>query len=195
MKRKDLPSNKKTLPAEEGIKILVVDDESGPRELLEEALSMEGYQVKTAKSGEQACQLIDETSFDLVLTDLNMPGLSGIDLLNKIRQISPEIHVIIITGYASLRSAIDAIRGGAYDYLTKPFQVDELYVVVNNAVERINLIRENNSLLHQLKKTSKKMEAFLSSDMMEGKDLSGNLDFLHDLHKRLLTVYTRSGAP
>lgn len=172
----------------------MVDDESGPRDLLESALSEKGFQVKTAKSGEQACQLIDETSFDLVLTDLKMPGLSGIELLKKIRQRSPEIHVIIITGYASLRSAIDAIRGGAYDYLTKPFQVDELYVVVDNAIERIQLIRENNKLLNQLRKTSKKIEAVLSPELWEGDDLSGNLEFLHALQKRLLTVYTRTGS-
>ncbi len=192
--RKPLPRAKKTLPTETRVKILVVDDESGPRDLLEEALSQKGYQVKTAKSGEQACQLLDKAAFDLVLTDLKMPGLNGIELLNKIRALSPEIHVIIITGYASLRSAIEAIRGGAYDYLTKPFQLAELYVVVNNAVERIKLIRENNDLLHQLKKTSKKMEAFLSQDILEGSELSENLDFLHDLHEKLLTIYTRSGS-
>lgn len=186
-----MPSPKKTFPR---VRILVVDDESGPRNLLKESLSLKGYHVNTAKTGEKACQLIDEASFDLVITDLNMPGLSGIELLNKIRQLSPETHVIIITGYASLRSAIDAIRGGAYDYLTKPFQIDELYVVVNNAVERIKLIKENNELLAKLKMTSKKMEAFLSTDILEGSDLSGNLDFLHDLHKRLLTVYTRSSS-
>ncbi|MFQ5780206.1 MAG: sigma-54-dependent transcriptional regulator [Nitrospiria bacterium] len=189
-----MPGRKKRLPIENPYKILVVDDESGPRDLLESALLEKGFQVKTAKSGDQACQFIDEEPFDLVLTDLKMPGLSGNELLKRIRQLSPETLIILITGYASLQSAIEAIRGGAYDYLTKPFQVDELYVVVNNAVERIKLIRENNKLLNQLRKSYKKMEAHLSPDALEADDPSRNLEFLQALQKRLLKVYTRTGS-
>src|SRR3569832_908492 len=115
------------MQTEEPIQILVVDDENGPQEVLRIALSSRGFQVKIAKSGNQACQMFDTEHFDLVLTDLRMPGMSGIDLLRTIRERSPETIVIFITGYASLDSAIEAVREGAYDYLTKPFRIEELY--------------------------------------------------------------------
>jgi len=139
------------IPSADSIRILVVDDENGPQEVLKIALASKGFQVKVAKSGPQACQMFDDQGFDLVLTDLKMPGMSGIELLRQIRGRSPETIVIFMTGYASLDSAIEAVREGAYDYLTKPFRIEELYIAVKNAVERIKLIKENKKLFNELR--------------------------------------------
>lgn len=178
-------------PQDERFHILVVDDESGPRELLQNALFEKGYYAVVAKSGDEACQILDETHFELVITDLKMPGLSGTHLLGKIKTHSPDTLVIFITGYASLQSAISAIRQGAYDYLTKPFQLDELYIVVDRARERVKLIRENKLLLEKLREVCEK-----SSFRAEVPDAahSSRLAMIQNLSDHLLKVYTRPGS-
>ncbi len=175
--------------------ILIVDDERGPRELLKSALIDKGYLVTVAKSGEEACQIFDKKQFELVITDLKMPGLNGLNLLQQIKRQSPETLVILITGYASLNSAINAIRQGAYDYLTKPFQLDELYIVVKNAVERIKLMKENNALLEKLQKIYKKRGIKSNEDTVNKSPHLGELDMIQNLRDHLLKVYTRSGKP
>lgn len=186
--RNALPTESKTMSKNDLFDILVVDDERGPRELLQSALLDKGYHVIVSKSGEEACQIIDEKYFELVITDLKMPGLSGIHLLEKIKAQSPETLVILITGYASLQSAIHAIRQGAYDYLTKPFQLDELYIVVNNAADRVKLIRENNALLEKLRTVcgEKPSAAKPVADAHPN-----SLAMIQNLSDQLLKVYTR----
>lgn len=183
------------MPRESKINILVVDDDRGPRTLLKTALLDKGFQVSTAKSGEEACQAIDDCHFDLVLTDLKMPGLNGIVLLKKIKMRSPETLVILITGYSSLKSAIDAIREGAYDYLTKPFQLDELYIVVNHACERINLIKENSRLLDILKEIHEKAAKEAENHDTPYSGHEDSLGLIQSLRQQLLKVYSRSAAP
>lgn len=180
----------KERPMEESIQILVVDDENGPQEVLRIALASRGFQVKIAKNGHQACQMFDTEHFDLVLTDLKMPGMSGIDLLRQIRERSPETIVIFMTGYASLDSAIEAVREGAYDYLTKPFRIEELYIAVKNATERIGLIKENKKLFHELKAAYQRMEGDLTQ---ANPSESRNLELLQALQLQLLQIYTRTG--
>lgn len=175
------------------IHILIVDDERGPRELLQNALVEAHYQVTAAKSGEEACQVFDEKHFELVITDLKMPGLNGITLLKKIKSKEPETLVILITGYASLNSAINAIREGAYDYLTKPFQLEELYIVVKNAVDRIKLIRENNQLLTHLKKILEKQPQDLEKIEKQDHTAENHAELLQSLRGQLLKVYNRAG--
>lgn len=189
-----MPSSKKKLPTDQEIKILVVDDDSGPRDLLKAALTEEGFFVQTANSGLQACQIFDEGRFDLVLTDLKMPGLNGIELLKKIKARSPLTLVILITGYASLRSAIEAIRAGAYDYLTKPFQLDELSIVVNNACDRIKLIRKNNDLLNKLKMTQEETPGEVLIPEVENAKHVSSLDLIQLLRAQLLEVYSRTNT-
>lgn len=186
-----MPRNKQKVPVLPPVRILVVDDESGPRELLRSALTEKGFFVKTAKSGEEACQLFDDSPFDLVLTDLKMPGLSGMHLLKEIKTRAPETLVILITGYSSLRSAIEAIREGAYDYLTKPYQLDELYIAVKNATERIKLIKENNALLDELKKMHEKAIKKVTKNLDENSDHITSLDLIQALREKLLKVYAR----
>ncbi len=129
-----------------GSRILVVDDEASMRRMVELLLSQEGYQPKAAQSAEEAIAAMAQENFDLVISDIRMPGLSGLDLLRRIREDGSATEVILVTAYASAESAIEALKLGAFDYVTKPFQVDELLHVVKNALEKSSL-REENVLL------------------------------------------------
>jgi two-component system response regulator PilR (NtrC family) len=124
-------------------KILVADDEQSMREFLDIMLKKEGYKVSLASNGEEVVKLIEKDIFDLVLMDIRMPRLDGISALKKIKATSPETIVIMITAYASADTAIKAMKEGAYDYITKPFKVDEIKLIIKNALEKKNLQKEN----------------------------------------------------
>jgi DNA-binding NtrC family response regulator len=132
-------------------KILIVDDERGMLGLLDKVLSKEGYDVKTATNADDALQLIKSESFDLVVTDIDMPKKNGIELLQDIRIYSESLNVIMITAYATVESAINAMKLGAYDYITKPFQIDEIKMVIKKALDHERLLVENKYLLDELK--------------------------------------------
>ncbi len=132
-------------------KILVVDNESSMREFLAIVLSKEGYSVATAEDGKQALKDLEKDSFDLVLTDIRMPKMGGLELLKALKVISPETITVMMTAYASTGTAIEAMKEGAYDYLTKPFQVDEVKLIIKNALERKRLQKENIQLRRELK--------------------------------------------
>jgi two-component system response regulator PilR (NtrC family) len=124
-------------------KILVADDEQSMREFLEIMLKKEGYKVSLASNGEEVAKLVENDLFDLVLLDIRMPKLDGITALKKIKANTPETIVIMITAYASADTAIKAMKEGAYDYITKPFKVDEIKLIIKNALEKKNLQKEN----------------------------------------------------
>jgi two-component system response regulator PilR (NtrC family) len=124
-------------------RILVADDEQSMREFLDIMLKKEGYKVSLASNGEEVLKLIDKDLFDLILLDIRMPRLDGIGVLKKIKTASPETIVIMITAYASADTAIKAMKEGAYDYITKPFKVDEIKLIIKNALEKKNLQKEN----------------------------------------------------
>jgi len=124
-------------------KILVADDEQSMREFLDIMLKKEGYKVTLAPNGEEVIKLIEKDIFDLILMDIRMPRLDGISTLKKIKAISPETIVIMITAYASADTAIKAMKEGAYDYITKPFKVEEIKLIIKNALEKKNLQKEN----------------------------------------------------
>ncbi len=124
-------------------KILVADDEQSMREFLDIMLKKEGYNVSLASNGEEVLKLIDKDLFDLILLDIRMPRLDGIGVLKKVKTVSPETIVIMITAYASADTAIKAMKEGAYDYITKPFKVDEIKLIIKNALEKKNLQKEN----------------------------------------------------
>jgi two-component system response regulator PilR (NtrC family) len=130
-------------------KILVADDEPSMREFLDIMLKKEGYQVLLASNGEEVMKLIEKDIFDLVLMDIRMPRLDGIASLKKIKVSSPETIVIMITAFASADTAIRAMKEGAYDYITKPFKVEEIKLIIKNALEKKNL-RKENTLLKQV---------------------------------------------
>ena len=124
-------------------RILVADDEQSMREFLDIMLEKEGYKVSLASNGEEVVKLIDNDLFDLVLLDIRMPKLDGISALKKIKAIAPETIVVMITAYASADTAIKAMKEGAYDYITKPFKVEEIKLIIKNALEKKNLQKEN----------------------------------------------------
>jgi two-component system response regulator PilR (NtrC family) len=131
-------------------RLLIVDDEQGMRDLLSIMLRREGYRVELARSGEEALDRISRDLFDLIITDISMPGVDGIGVLRRVREIAPEVPTIIITAYASTESAIEALKLGAYDYIVKPFDVEEFKIVIGNALERKRLENENQQLRREL---------------------------------------------
>ncbi|HEY8370461.1 MAG TPA: sigma-54 dependent transcriptional regulator [Thermodesulfobacteriota bacterium] len=132
-------------------RILIVDDEASLLEFLEIMLAKEGYAVVTARTGAEALARIGQETFDLVITDVQMPEVSGLELLRRVKEVSPDTAVIMITAFASAETAVEAMKEGAYDYITKPFKVDEIKLVIKNALERRNLSRENLLLKKELK--------------------------------------------
>src|SRR4030065_2730724 len=118
--------------------ILIVDYEIGPRESLRMILKP-NYNVFTVENGYAAIQMIQQTEMDVITLDLKMPGMAGIDTLKEIRGIDPDVMVIIITGYGTLQSAIEGIRYGVFDYISKPFSVPEIMQIIDKAVNRKRL--------------------------------------------------------
>ena len=130
--------------------ILVVDDEESQRVVLAGFLRKRGFEVLQAASVEQAVATVSSRTIDLVLTDLRMPGATGLDLLERIRKINPEIPLIVMTAFGTVASAVEAMKGGAADFLTKPINLDELEVLVGRTLERRALVAENRELRQQL---------------------------------------------
>jgi len=133
---------------EEQVRILVVDDEEIVRDMLQDTLSKTGYKVQTARDGLDAISQIENEPFEIVITDLKMPGMNGAELLERILKLNPDICVLIITAYATVESAVNAMKIGAYDYICKPFELDEMKVVVEKAAERQRLLRESRMVRH-----------------------------------------------
>src|SRR6201994_516179 len=117
-------------------RILVADDEPGLREFVTDSLELDDHAVVPAKDGREAARLLDERGFDLVITDLKMPGLSGMDLLRKVRAEQPEVEVIMMTAHGTVDNAVEAMKLGAFEYLQKPLSgPDELRLLVQRAAE------------------------------------------------------------
>ncbi|MFH1061315.1 MAG: sigma-54 dependent transcriptional regulator [Candidatus Omnitrophota bacterium] len=133
-------------------KILVVDDDQSFRFLLEEALKKEGYNVVSAASGEEALELFQPDKYDLITLDVKMPGIDGFEVLSRIKKISPLQQIVIITAYGAQKIAIEAVKKGAYDYFTKPFDLDELRLIISRSLECSRLNRENRQLKDELHK-------------------------------------------
>ncbi|TMQ58921.1 MAG: response regulator, partial [Candidatus Eisenbacteria bacterium] len=135
----------------EPARVLVVDDEPSVVEVFREFLSGEGYALSVALSGEEAVRLIPEIKPDLVLTDINLPGLSGLEVMRFAKREDPEVAVIVVTGYASASTAIDALREGAYDYVTKPFDLDDVQQIVERGIANRRLKAINRRLVGELR--------------------------------------------
>lgn len=131
-------------------RILVVDDELSMREFLAILLEGEGYLVDQAESAEDALTLLDQQRYDMVISDVLMPGLSGIDLLAKVKAVSPDTAVLMITAFTTAEQAVEAMKLGAYDYMGKPFKVEEVKVLVRKALENQSLVEENKRLKAQV---------------------------------------------
>jgi len=151
----------------EKVKILVVDDEAIMRESLRDWLSDVGHQVLTAGNGFQALEIIEKEKPGIVIADLVMPGMDGIELLKKAKETSPNIEVIIITAYGSIPTAINAIREGAYGYIEKPFCPDQAELLIDKLVEHQKLIEENISLRQKLEDSNRFENIIAKSPKMQ----------------------------
>ena len=123
-------------------KILVVDDEKVIREGCREVLALEGFEILLAENGEQGLEMIEKVHFDVVLLDLMMPGLSGFDVLSRVKALHPDTSIVVITGYATIEHSIEAMKNGAFDFIPKPFSPDQLRVVVSKAIEHTSALKD-----------------------------------------------------
>jgi two-component system response regulator PilR (NtrC family) len=133
-------------------RILVVDDEESIREFLEIMLKKEGYEITLAEDGQKAKDLLTKKTFDMIISDLQMPHVTGIELLKHVKEVSPEIVFMMITAFGTTETAVEAMKMGAYDYITKPFKIDEVRLNIQNALRSRNLEVENRSLKKELVK-------------------------------------------
>ncbi len=187
-------------------KILVIEDEKNMREILKILLEGEGYDVSTAKDGTEGLAWLNRDIFDLVVSDIKMPGVGGLQILRKAQEISPETLVIMMTAFGTTESAIEAMKLGAYDYIHKPFKIDEIRLVVKNALEKrklrgeVSILREElqskyklenlvyrSAKMHELlnvlhKVAQSNASALITGESGTGKDFIAKL--LHDLSRR-----------
>lgn len=152
-------------------KILIVDDEASIREFLEIMLKKEKkYEITLAEDGEQAIKILQKKTFDLVISDLQMPNKTGMDVLNYINQMCPQTVFMLITAFGSTEIAVDAMKLGAYDYITKPFKLDEVRINIAHALDSVQLQKENRTLKRELKRT------------YNFENLVGNSEKMHDVY-------------
>ena len=130
--------------------ILIVDDDLALLSVLQNFFTDEDYHISVSSNGLDAIEKCKANSYDLIITDIMMPGATGLEVLGAAKQINPNTLVILITGFASLETAVQAIREGAYDYITKPFGLEEIRIAVRNALENVHLLRENKRLMLEL---------------------------------------------
>jgi len=143
-------------------RILVIDDELFVRELLLEFLSTEGYEVSLADSGEKAVELMQTQPADLMLVDLKMPGIDGIETLKQIKKIAPDTLAIIMTGYPTIESSIEALRQGAYDYVVKPFKLNDLKSSIEKALREHKLKIQISQLKDRIVQLEAELEKYSS---------------------------------
>jgi DNA-binding response OmpR family regulator len=187
-------------------KILLVDDERYVVDSLRELLILEGYKVDTAVSGAEGITKLEASklngnSYDLVLTDLVMPPLDGMCVLEKAREIDPGIIVILMTGYATIESAVQSIRNGAYEYLLKPFLIPDLMLTIERGLEKRRLYQENRRLIDNLKEKNSELEHTLKKlkstqsqliDMVQKQTVNETVSSLkHEIINPLTTILTR----
>ncbi|MGZ3772656.1 MAG: sigma-54-dependent transcriptional regulator [Pseudobdellovibrionaceae bacterium] len=149
-------------------RILVVDDEESIREFLEIMLKKEGYEVTLAEDGQKAKDLLGKKTFDMIISDLQMPNVTGIELLKHVKETYPDVVFMLITAFGTTETAVEAMKMGAYDYLTKPFKIDEVRMNIQNALRSRNLEVENRSLKKELVKEYSFQNMVGNSSAMHG---------------------------
>jgi DNA-binding NtrC family response regulator len=143
-------------------RILVIDDDEIARDVVVSLLAKEGFSVDSARDGLEGISAVKRSEYHLVITDLKMPGADGIEVLKSVRSLSPSSSVVILTAYGTLDNALEAMRLGAYDYITKPFKLQELLIVVENAMNRTILREENEELRRILRETYRDLDMIRS---------------------------------
>jgi len=150
----------------ENISILVVEDEEAQRGLLEGLLNKEGYAATGAGDGQRALQLAKDSTFEIVLLDYKLPDMDGLTVLKRLKEMNPEIQVIMITAFGSIENAVTALKAGAFEYLTKPIDLDDLLFKIKKVEERLHLIHENLILKEALKDRMKSENIVYASERM-----------------------------
>ncbi len=158
---------------DEEVKILVVDDEPKICLLIKELLKREGYQADTSLSGIEALQMMKKYNYQMLLTDLKMPGIDGLELIRKAKKECPEIRTIMITGYATVETAVQSLRHGVDDYITKPFNIFELNKTIKRTLHTHQVVMENKKLLTNLKETNLELN-FYKQDLTQKFQTTGN---------------------
>lgn len=171
----------------EKVRILVVDDDEGVRAVAQETLTRGGYDTVGAASGEEATELLRENTFIAAVVDLVLPDCSGLDVLQQVRSVNPDAVMVMVTGYASLDSAMEAVRLGAYDYIRKPFSPGDLIHIVERGLKERQLAHRNRELLAELDRTNKELTTY--RDQLESRMQinAEKLDAFIELGKRLAT--------
>jgi DNA-binding NtrC family response regulator len=146
-------------------RILVVDDEPVVRESLHAWFTEGGYAVDVAASAAEALQMLQSSSWDILVSDIKMPGMDGLELQQEVKKIAPKMTIIIMTAYASMDTAVQAIKEGAYDYVTKPLDPDDLEQIINRAAERQQLLRENIELKERVQAVGGKADEIPPQDL------------------------------
>ncbi|MCK8603676.1 sigma-54-dependent transcriptional regulator [Desulfoferrobacter suflitae] len=157
--------------------ILIVEDEPFQREMLSDFLNREGHRITEAGNGEEALRVLTSSSFDLVLLDFRMPGMNGLEVLQEVKRVNPEIDVMIITAFGTIETAVSAMKAGARDYITKPVDLDELSIVINRTADHRRLIKENQILRQEMKARGVTADAirYKSRKMAELINLAGRI--------------------
>jgi len=135
-------------------KILIIDDEKSIRNTLKEILSYEGFDVTEAQDGSEGLKFAEKEKFDIILSDIKMPKMDGIEVLEKLQEIAPETPVVIISGHGNIDTAVEAIRKGAFDYISKPLDLNRMLVTIRNALDRSVLVKETKTLKRKIYKTN-----------------------------------------
>ncbi len=163
--------------------MLIVDDDADLRVTLADYFESRGFNVVSARCGADAVELLASrsTQFDIVLTDLVMPGVDGLAVLKAAKQVNPLVHVVVMTGYSSLKTAIESIRCGAFDYLAKPFELVEIEIVVNRIIEHQLLAAENQRLSRKLSVLSER-----------ARSVESRLDAIETSLSRLIAILDKS---
>jgi DNA-binding NtrC family response regulator len=165
-------------------KILIAEDDEIVRDVMVRFLQDEGYTIVTANDGVSAIKLLRVEDIRLVLTDLRMPGADGMEVLRTAIQINPKAAVVILTAYGTLDTALEAMKEGAYDYVVKPFVMQQLLLVVRNAYKMTNLIEENDELSRHLKELYRNFEEFKNIQLKKGvADGMEAIDLIDELRK------------
>jgi DNA-binding NtrC family response regulator len=175
------------------IKILIIDDEKAVADILKDFLSEKERSVDVCYSGLSGIQSIQKNSYDLLIVDLVMPKVGGLDILRYAKKTNPDALVIIITGHASLETAVMAIKEGAYDYIRKPCKLEEIRIVVENAIDKIKLYRENRELIKKLQDAYNELMVYKQEK--DDNKKNANINFFSSNTPSLHYLYNNSSFP
>src|SRR5262245_1452479 len=173
-------------------RVLVVDDEKFIRDIIADFLGMEGYIVRTAEDGSSAVSELERARYDMVISDLKMPRMGGLELLKEVAKTHPDTLTVIMTGFGTVETAIDAMKRGAYDYILKPFKVEEIVHIVQRGIEKRRLSAENLRLREALSlyKVSEAIAASLSLDAVIA---TVNESAINELRADVVSTWLDSG--